>query len=165
MTYPELAKALRRLKVETGSLACMGCGHEHNCSTQGCAILREAEELARCMSKHFNVETLRKMLGVPEWTPVSKALPDKYTDVLTRRSTGIDVEHYMGAGKWRNDCYNGHWAVTHWMPLPKAPVVHAYWIEDGDTQICSNCGEEHEWDTYRANFCDNCGAEMDGDGT
>lgn len=43
-----------------------------------------------------------------------------------------------------------------------APVVHAYWIEDGDTQICSNCGEEHEWDTYRANFCDNCGAKMDG---
>ena len=25
-----LLKALRRLKVETGSLACMGCGYEHN---------------------------------------------------------------------------------------------------------------------------------------
>lgn len=41
-------------------------------------------------------------------------------------------------------------------------VVYAYWIEDGDTQICSNCGEEHEWDTYRASFCDACGAKMDG---
>lgn len=43
-----------------------------------------------------------------------------------------------------------------------AEVVYAYWIEDGDTQICSNCGEEHEWDTYRASFCDACGAKMDG---
>ena len=38
----QLLKALRHLKVETGSLACFGCGWEHNCSTEGCAILREA---------------------------------------------------------------------------------------------------------------------------
>lgn len=44
MKHDELIEALRRLKVETGSLACLGCGHEHNCSTQGCAILREAVE-------------------------------------------------------------------------------------------------------------------------
>lgn len=37
-----LLDALRKLKVQTGSLACLGCGYEHNCSTQGCAILREA---------------------------------------------------------------------------------------------------------------------------
>ena len=42
MKHDELIEALRRLKVETGSLACLGCGHEHNCNTQGCAILREA---------------------------------------------------------------------------------------------------------------------------
>lgn len=40
----DLLKALRRLKVETGSLACLGCGHEHNCGTQGCAIIRAAIE-------------------------------------------------------------------------------------------------------------------------
>lgn len=122
MTYPELAKALHRLKVETGSLACMSCGHEHNCSTRGCAILREAEELARCMSRHFSEESMRKMLRVPEWTPVSEAIPDEYADVLTRRATGIAVEHYLGAGKWQNDCYAGRWAVTHWMPLPESPM-------------------------------------------
>lgn len=44
MKRDELIAALRRLKVETGSLACLGCGHEHNCSTQGCAILRQAIE-------------------------------------------------------------------------------------------------------------------------
>lgn len=38
-----LLEALSRLKVETGSLACLGCGWEHNCSTEGCAILRKVE--------------------------------------------------------------------------------------------------------------------------
>lgn len=44
MKDKDLIAALKRLKVETGSLACLGCGREHNCSTQGCAILREAVE-------------------------------------------------------------------------------------------------------------------------
>lgn len=42
MTEKELVKALRRSMVETGSLVCLGCGHEHNCSTHGCAIMRAA---------------------------------------------------------------------------------------------------------------------------
>lgn len=42
MTDQELIRALNRLKVETGSLACLGCGREHNCGIHGCAIIREA---------------------------------------------------------------------------------------------------------------------------
>lgn len=42
MDYQKTMRALKRLRVETGSLACFGCGYEHNCSTQGCAILRNA---------------------------------------------------------------------------------------------------------------------------
>lgn len=38
-----LLDALRNLKVQTGSLVCLGCGHERNCSTKGCAILRKVE--------------------------------------------------------------------------------------------------------------------------
>ena len=37
----DLLRALRRLKVETGSLACFGCGREQNCGIHGCAILRD----------------------------------------------------------------------------------------------------------------------------
>ena len=44
MARAELLAALGRLKVETGSLACLGCGYEHRCTTQGCAILRAAAE-------------------------------------------------------------------------------------------------------------------------
>lgn len=42
MKREELIKELRRLKVETGSLACLGCGHEHSCGVHGCAIITEA---------------------------------------------------------------------------------------------------------------------------
>ena len=44
MTDQELIRALNRLKVETGSLACLGCGHEHNCGVHGCAVIREAAD-------------------------------------------------------------------------------------------------------------------------
>ena len=44
MTDQELIRALNRLKVETGSLACMGCGRENNCSIHGCAIIRVAAD-------------------------------------------------------------------------------------------------------------------------
>ena len=42
MRDEDLLAALRRLKVQTGSLACLGCGREHNCGIHGYAILREA---------------------------------------------------------------------------------------------------------------------------
>lgn len=41
MRDEDLLAALRRLKVETGSLVCLGCGYEHNCGIHGCAILRK----------------------------------------------------------------------------------------------------------------------------
>lgn len=41
MRDEDLLAALRRLKVETGSLVCAGCGYEHNCGIHGCAILRK----------------------------------------------------------------------------------------------------------------------------
>lgn len=44
MTDRELIASLRRLKVETGRIACLGCGYEHNCSIHGCRIMRVAAE-------------------------------------------------------------------------------------------------------------------------
>ena len=51
--------------------------------------------------------------------------------------------------------------------MPEADVVevkHGHWIEDGEYQVCSVCGEEHHWDEYRATYCEDCGAKMDGKG-
>lgn len=49
MTKHELIAALKRLKVETGSLVCLGCGYEHNCGIHGCAILRAAVDALEAM--------------------------------------------------------------------------------------------------------------------
>lgn len=54
MTCTELIKSLQRLKVETESIACLGCGHEHNCGIRGCAIIREAVERISSIQSAFS---------------------------------------------------------------------------------------------------------------
>ena len=63
MTTNDLLQALARLRVDTGSLACLGCGHEHNCSTHGCAILRAAADLIeRLTAENAKAEAERDAL-------------------------------------------------------------------------------------------------------
>lgn len=72
----EVIRDLRFVCVETGSLACFGCGHEHNCGTRGCAIIRNGIEcilrlnnfdqaqsmklLARCGNLEGEIEAVRQ---------------------------------------------------------------------------------------------------------
>lgn len=63
MTMKELITALQRLKVETGSIACLGCGHEHNCGIHGCAIIREATEKLDDFNTVFNAGTIVRLAG------------------------------------------------------------------------------------------------------
>ena len=63
MDDKDLLQALRRLKVETGSLACMGCGHENSCGVHGCAIIREAADRIEGLLK--NEAQLRKEREFP----------------------------------------------------------------------------------------------------
>lgn len=46
-----LLPLLEKMKVQTGSLVCLGCGHEHGCSVHGCTILREATELTKVVAE------------------------------------------------------------------------------------------------------------------
>lgn len=45
MNREQVIKNLRRLKVQTGSLACIGCPCEGGCSINGCAIIGDAIRL------------------------------------------------------------------------------------------------------------------------
>ena len=36
MPTKDLISKLRSLKIQTGSIACFGCGYEHNCGINGC---------------------------------------------------------------------------------------------------------------------------------
>lgn len=53
MEIKALIEALRRVSVETGSIACLGCGHEHNCGTRGCAIIREAADKLQAVTDYI----------------------------------------------------------------------------------------------------------------
>lgn len=65
-----LIAALRRMAPETGSLICLGCGHERKCSIHGCAVLRAAvdrltELTAPPPNPPLTLEELREMDGDP----------------------------------------------------------------------------------------------------
>lgn len=65
MKTDELIKALGRLKVQTGSLACLGCGHEHNCGVHGCAIAREvAVRLSRNPARSADVKCIWRKASI-----------------------------------------------------------------------------------------------------
>ena len=63
MTIKELITALQRLKVQTGSFACLGCGHEHSCGVHGCAIIREAAEKLGDFNSVFSEDAVVRLAG------------------------------------------------------------------------------------------------------
>ena len=61
------------------------------------------------------------------------------------------------------DAHYPQWYVDKIKSIPAAdvaPVRRGRWLEEDGIQICSECGEEHEWEDYRAPYCDTCGAKM-----
>ena len=135
MRDQELVNAIRRLKVETGSLACMGCGHEHNCGVSGCAVMREAADRIANQSTHIEalqqeIEKLRAQL--PHWIPVTERLPETDASVLcwyeyfrygnyNRMYQTYGIGHCIN-GMWGGEVSNGRSCkVLAWMPLPEQP--------------------------------------------
>ena len=146
MKDKDLVNAIRRLKVETGSLACMGCGHARNCGVSGCAIMREAAGRIANQRTHIAAlqqeienEQLREAAALVtkesaellerRWIPVEERLPEDRSDVLVVAYWHERWGAYMGwcapeRAKWsvhvgigdRDDV-----AVTYWMPLPEPP--------------------------------------------
>ena len=82
MNRGQLIHGLRQLKVQTGSLVCMGCRHEDNCGIKGCALIRAA------------VEQLEVLQGFEEW--LQQAISDK------KQAIGDDPDESAQetAGEW-----------------------------------------------------------------
>lgn len=112
MTMNDLLEALARLRVETGSLACLGCGHEHNCSTHGCAILRAAADLIERLTAEnvvlpdgqaSAIESLRKEI---EWKDMVIALAQrKQAETEAERDAAIaDLKISSGCTSCKYHC-------------------------------------------------------------
>ncbi len=134
MKDKDLVNAIRRLKVETRSLACIGCGRGHNCGVSGCAIMREAADRIANQSTHIAAlqQEIEKLRGqVPRWIPVEERLPEVWRNDETAELVnymiyspdfGVDIGNYHAkAKKWL--CMALPCTVTHWMPLPSGPEV------------------------------------------
>ena len=148
MTTNDLLQALARLRVETGSLACLGCGHEHNCSTHGCAILRAAADLIeRLTAENAKAEAERDTLREKQrWIPVTERLPDERDAVIILLKDGQvfrgEIRERIALPEWwyfydASDTDmdmlgvmyplfdDGLWLhenpVVAWMPLPESP--------------------------------------------
>ena len=125
MDYLETMQTLKRLRVETGSLACFGCGHEHNCSTQGCAILRNAVA-------HMEAALDRATLTPPnEWVSVEERLPTDEHPVLVFVGYADTMTGFITTSSYFCFDANPHWQwdglvrdeqrTLFWMPLPEPP--------------------------------------------
>ena len=61
MDYEKILSQLHSLKVETHSMACFGCGKEHNCGVHGCAVIRSGIEAIEELL--IERENYRRQLG------------------------------------------------------------------------------------------------------
>ena len=118
MTKNALINALGHMKVEIGSLVCLGCGHEHNCDIRGCALIRAAaDELKRT-----------------QWIPAEERKPDPDEFVLGVCTAKLSedafldddvalVEYDDTADRWLLEAWPEaeDVKVSHWMPLPGLP--------------------------------------------
>ena len=136
MKVGDIIQALRRMKVETGSLMCMGCNDERNCGIHGCVIMNMAAD--RLANDQTHIAALQKEIeqlrSGRRWIPVTERLPENFQEVLCWyeyfrygdfnamfETYGIG---YQINGSWGGEASRGTKArVLAWMPLPNAPEV------------------------------------------
>ena len=82
MEVHEIVNRLHRMAVNTGTLNCLGCGYEHNCMTDGCAVMRKAAKKLEELNTFEQTNSCRLMMKLSEerekhrWIPVAERLPD-----------------------------------------------------------------------------------------
>jgi len=128
---------LKRLKVETGSLACLACGREHNCGVHGCAVLRKAADVLqecvdRCKRYADEIMALREK---QQWISVTERLPKDEKPVLTFVGYADTMHGFITVSTYFALDPSPHWQwdglvadraqkTLYWMPLPPAPEVN-----------------------------------------
>lgn len=156
-TMDGLLQALRRLRVETGGLACLGCGHEHNCGVHGCAIIRKAMErllgMTRADHAPMTVEDTKDMEYTKtkpdqrlaaaekelhdansEWISVKDRLPENEKDVLIaykRKGFRGDVYSCVGMAFHTDGQTNTEDSIYVW----KTDCIDMDYDEDADAYI------------------------------
>lgn len=126
MTRTELIRALKGMKAETGSLICLGCGHEHNCTTQGCAIIRAAAEELEADAQQL---ALLKLTGLQAKELYALAKKNRPTQPNRPSRDGMGYTYYDFA-------------------CPACGKLLAYepeWPRHTKERHCNRCGQAIAW--------------------
>ena len=101
----------RRLKVETGPLACMGCGREYDCGIHGCRIVREAADLIEKLTDRCARATPRRSrccrnreVGAGDGAAAGGVANDETSElvnymIFTAPDFGVDIGNYHANAK------------------------------------------------------------------
>ncbi|MGN0567113.1 MAG: DUF551 domain-containing protein [Acutalibacteraceae bacterium] len=132
MTDKELIKALSRLVINTrslaylgfGSLACLGCGHEHSCGIHGCAIMRAAADRIEELSASPWISVKDRL---PELEGVFLVIVDGKPTTTITLINAVEIAEYWRDEGWFIEAYP-EWEnpnITYWMPIPEMPGEEA----------------------------------------
>lgn len=136
MENEKLCRALRRMKVETGSFACFGCGYEHRCGVLGCALIREAadrleadyarrtELLARIGELEEKQRWRRPWEDMPPEDEIVLVIADGQVAENITADNAVMMASWSKEDGWMLEEYpktETGFKVKYWMPLPEAP--------------------------------------------
>lgn len=140
MEIKKLCRALRRMKVETGSLLCLGCGYEHGCTVHGCALIREAADSLEQLNDFERSQSAKLLARVGEleerqrWRSPQEELPpeDEIAVVIANGQIAENVKavdavmlaSWAREDGWMLELYpetETGFEIRFWMPLPEAP--------------------------------------------
>lgn len=113
-TY-DLISALNRLKLQTGSLDCTGCGYERYCSAQICYVIQRAVE------KLCGMEWIDAKVELPPDDAAKFLAISKFGHIMIAKRRAWDSGWLVGGLQISRD-------IKYWMPLPEMPEEE---IQDG----------------------------------
>lgn len=124
MTDKELIKALSQLAINTGSLACFGCGHEHSCSIHGCTIMRAAAGRIEELSASPWIDVHDRLPETDDYVlAIANGKPKRNTTLID----AVELASYLESDGWFIEAYP-EWEnpnITYWMPIPEMPGEEA----------------------------------------
>ncbi len=104
MKDADLIQALKRIKVQTGGLICLGCGHEHNCGVHGCAVIREAAQRLEGMMKYKEAIDRMGKFGklFVEYEGCPRGAMGRMCDAtIQEEALAMDMLTDVDMGRWR----------------------------------------------------------------
>ena len=138
MNVQVMVQRLRKMAGDTSRIECDGCGFEHNCGTNGCAVMQEAAEKLVELNTFEKTNSYRLMRKLSEerekrrWIPVAERIPDSdryvllsfqnFTGLLVGRCETDEEGSAFFVGDETVSCSKMGVFVNAWMELPERYV-------------------------------------------